>query len=134
MLTAITKFIKSLKEHDSKIFDQDINHDSIKITLAVFMNNIIHADGKTSRQEYKKILGFFQQEFNIDEMQTTDLFDSINNHIDEFHAHLDMLKEALADNQQAKSKILEHLNHLIICDGCEDIEYNVFDRIKTFIL
>jgi len=66
--------------------------------------------------------------------ETHELFESIMQNIDELEEHMATLNSLLADNLQTKAKILQHLNNIIICDGCVDVEYDVFETIKNSLL
>lgn len=128
------QLLKSLNENDSRIFDQDVNPDAIKLTMAILMNRIISADGKTTPPETKKKLDFFQQEFGLDKAQTDAVFKSINDDVKTIDVNIDALKEAIHNDLKAKAEILKHLNNLIVCDNCENIEYRVFDEIRESLL
>ncbi len=134
MLASLTQLLESLKAKDTKIFDKDINHELIKDTLAVLMTHIMLADNKITKKENEKILGFFQQEFNMSSEETHELFNSIVENIGEFEVYLDALNRTLANDLTAKSRIMQHLNSLIICDGCIDAEYHVFETIKNSLV
>ena len=134
MLTTILQLFKSLNENDSNIFDEGLNHDVIKETLAVLMVHITMADKKTTEKENEKLLGFFQQEFSMSSSETHDLFELIVHNSDEIEKHIDVLNNLLNDDIRTKAKVLQHLNHLIICDGCVDAEYLVFETIRDSLI
>ncbi len=134
MLTTILQLFKSLNENDSNIFDEDLNHDVIKETLAVLMVHITMADKKTTEKENEKLLGFFQQEFSMSSSETHDLFELIVHNSDEIEKHIDVLNNLLNDDIRTKAKVLQHLNNLIICDGCVDAEYLVFETIRDSLI
>jgi len=54
MLASLAKLLNSIKENDSTIFDEDINHDVIKEILAVLMVHVTMADKKTTEKENEK--------------------------------------------------------------------------------
>ena len=134
MLDSLKKLITNLQKNDSRIFDEDINHDAIKDTLAVLMVHVSMADKKTTQKENEKILGFFQQEFQMSASETHELFETVVKNIDELEKYLDRLNELLSKDIHAKAKVLQHLNNLIICDGCVDIEYDVFETIRVSLI
>lgn len=134
MLASLTQLLKSLKEDDSKIFDKEMNHDVVKDTLAVLMIHVMLADDKITEKENENILGFFQNEFNMSASQTRELFNSIVDNIGEFDMYLETLNKMLVKDISTKAKIMQHLNNLIICDGCLDVEYHVFEKIKSSLI
>ncbi len=134
MLASLAKLLKSLKENDSKIFDDEINHDAVKDTLAVLMMHVAMADKKTTEKENKKMVEFFQQEFNMNTEETHELFESVVENMNELEKYIDTLSNILANNIAVKARIMQHLNNLIICDGCVDEEYHVFETIKTSLI
>lgn len=116
------------------IFNQHSNKDAIKNILAVLMIAVINADQKVTQQEKKVIFDFFQLEFGIDEEKTIDLFSAVKYNNAEFNSSLTRLKAILDEDILAKAKALQHLNTIIICDGIVHEEYEVFDKIKEFLL
>ena len=134
MLASLVKLLKSLQDNDSKIFDEGINHDAIKDTLAVLMVHVSMADKKTTEKENEKMLGFFQEEFNMSVSETHELFEAVVENIDELEKYIDRLNHLLSNDLQAKAKVLKHLNSLIICDGCVDAEYDVFETIRISLI
>ena len=116
------------------MFNQHINKDAIKNTLAVLMIEVVNADKKVTSQERKKILDFFKLEFDMDENTTIDFFNLVKENDTEFNASLAELKSILVDDINARAKTLQHLNSVIICDGCVDEEYEVFESIRGFLL
>lgn len=134
MLASLARLLQSLKENDSRIFDEEINQDVIKSTVAVLMAHIIMADKKTTEKENEKVIGFFQQEFNMSTTETHALFESIVQNIDELEKYMDTLNDLLANDITTKARVLQHLNSIIICDGCVDAEYHVFEKIRDSLL
>ena len=134
MLGSLAKLLESLRADEVKIFDENINHDIVKDILAILMVHIIKADKKTTEKENEKILGFFQAEFNMTKSETHELFASVVEVIDELEMYTEKLNIVLADDLITKAKIIRHLNNLIICDGCTDEEYRVFETIRDALL
>ena len=66
--------------------------------------------------------------------ETHDLFESIIHNIDELDKHIDALNKLLSDDLVTKAKVLQHVNNIIICDGCVDAEYDVFEMIKNQLI
>ena len=134
MLTSLVKLLENLKKGDNKIFDESMNHDVIKNTLAVLMVHIIQADKQTTAQEQKKIVGFSKDEFEMTDTETKVLFESVVSNMPELEIYVEKLGTLLAEDRLIKAKIIGHLNNLIICDGCKDEEYHVFETIKNTLL
>ena len=134
MLASLAKLFEGLSQGDNKIFDESVNQDVVKVILAVLMVHIIEADKQTTMQEQKKILGFFQQEFEMTDEETKVLFESVVADEQELDTHVNTLNALLSEDKLTKAKIIGHLNHLIICDGCKDEEYMVFEAIKNSLL
>jgi uncharacterized tellurite resistance protein B-like protein len=116
------------------VFNQYSNKDAIKNILAVIMIAIVNADQKVTQQEKRKILDLFKLEFGIDEEETIDFFTAVEYNNTAFNSSLVNLKTLLNEDVMTKAKVLQHLNTLIICDGCVDEEYEVFDKIREFLL
>lgn len=116
------------------LFNQHKNKDAIKNILAILIIDVVNADGISSPKEQTTILKFYKQEFKMDETETIALFNSVEDNDPELLASLSKLKEIFNDEPTAKAKVLEHLNSVILCDGCTDAEYHIFEKIKTFLM
>lgn len=134
MLTMLTNLLKNLRENNTKLFADDSQHEMLKISLAVIMAHIILADGRVTKQEEKKVIDFFANEFDLDHEETNTLFQSIINRFSEFQEQMETLIRIIQNDIKTKALLLEHLNNLIICDGCTDSEYRVFETIRTAML
>jgi len=108
--------------------------DSIKNILALLMITVVNADNKVTAKEQAKILSFFKSEFEMNENETITLFDSIEENLEEFNIASQELNKILQNDMAAKAKALNYLNSIIICDGCEDIEFEVFEKIKNTLI
>ena len=115
------------------LFNQHKNKDAIKNILAILMINVVNADEKVSVKEQNKILDFFKNEFNMDKDTTIKLFDSVNHDDAAFNSSISELKIILNSDVVAKAKALSHLNSVICCDGCVDVEYDLFNNIKEIL-
>lgn len=116
------------------LFNHHSNKDAIKNILAVLMISVVNADKKSSAKEQKKILDFYRLEFGMNKDTTIDLFNSLAHDNAELNSSLVKLKDILQNDAEAKAKVLHHLNSVIICDGCVDEEYEVFEKIKSFLI
>jgi uncharacterized tellurite resistance protein B-like protein len=121
--------IKNLLSNDTKIFDQENNIVAIKDALAILICHVIIADGIVTKQERAKIFSFFKLEFQMKQEATEELFTSILDNMNEFEEHLDILTQAVKNSVHTRAEILRHLNNIIICDGCKDSEYDIFNKI-----
>jgi len=118
----------------SSTFTKYDEKDAIKNILALLMITVVNADKKVTAKEQAKILSFFKSEFEMNENETITLFDSIEENIEEFNKASKELNEILQNDIAAKAKALNYLNSIIICDGCEDIEFEVFEKIKNTLI
>lgn len=116
------------------LFNQHANKDAIKNILAILMINVVNADGESTLQEQKIILKFYKQEFGMDEDATINLFDSVEHEDPQLLASLAELEQIFNNDITAKAKVMQHLNSVILSDGCTDSEYKVFERIKNFLM
>ena len=129
MLSALD-FLKDLLSDKTDLFKTN-EEEKIKDTMAILISHIIMADGKVTKEENEKVFAFFQNEFALEEKETRVLFTSIMDNLHEFEAQLDILTSTIKNNLHIKSEILRHLNNIIICDGCKDREYDVFETIRV---
>ena len=119
---------------NSNKLDQHDNGDTIKNILAVLMISVVNADKKTTKDEQLKVLSFYKSEFGMSEEETITLFNSASSNEEEFNLSLMELKNLLSNDIQTKAKVLGHLNTLIICDGCVDEEYDLFEGIREYLI
>jgi len=119
---------------NQNLFNQSSNKDAIKNTLAVLLINIVNADNKISDKEQNKVIEFYNREFNMSREATITLFDSVKHDEGEFYSATNEIKDILQHDTIAKAKILQHLNEIIICDGCVDEEYSMFETIRSILL
>ena len=127
------EFLKDLLSNQTDIF-QTNDTQKIQNAMAILISHIIMADGKITQEENKKVLSFFQNEFNLEESETQKLFNAILDNLHEFQEHLDVLTQTIKSDSHAKHEILRHINNIIICDGCIDREYEVFEAIKASLM
>jgi len=123
--------LEFLKAQD--MFNRHENKDAIKNIIAGLMIRVVYADDKVSVKEQNKILSFFKSEFKMTEEDTMSYFNNIKAHEEELSELTLKLDEILANDTLAKSKTLHHLNSIIICDGCLDVEFEVFEKIKNYL-
>lgn len=106
----------------------------VKVALATLMCNIAHADNKITNLERDNVYSFFQHEFELSTQETKSLFAPLLEQTSVLDKEVEIITQALVDNMKLKAILLTHLNNLIICDGCKDIEYDVFSEIKNRFL
>jgi uncharacterized tellurite resistance protein B-like protein len=123
--------LEFLKSQD--MFNRHENKDAIKNIIAVLMIQVVNADDKVSTKEQDKVLNFFKLEFKMNEEETIKYFNNLKNNKEELDELVLRLDDILKNDTLAKSKILHHLNSIIICDGCLDVEFEVFEKIKKYL-
>ena len=116
------------------LFNQHTNKDAIKNILAVLMIVVVKADGKESEKERKNVLAFYKNEFNMDEEETITLFNSSSYDAAAYESALNEIQEIFKNDKVAKAKTLQHFNSVICCDGCVDVEYDVFEEIRKVLI
>ena len=107
--------------------------DKIKNILAVLIIKTVQADGKCTQEEQKKVLEFFSKEFNLNRDQALELLYKTDGNTQEYVTALTQLEEILNTDSSIKLKIMNYINNIIICDGCTDEEYDVFETIKIYL-
>ncbi|QSZ42214.1 hypothetical protein GJV85_08840 [Sulfurimonas aquatica] len=112
------------------VFDDYKNIDAIKNMLAVLLIKVILADEKKSIEEEKKLLEFYQQNFQMSVDEVVKLFIEVKNDNREFDLELQKLDSIFEQDHEVKSKILHYINSVIVCDGIVDKEYAIFEEIK----
>ena len=113
------------------LFNQHTNSDAIKNILAVLIISVVKADKKHSLAEQKTVLDFFKNEFKMNEELTLKYFNEVIHNSEEFDRAKEELNTILDTDITAKAKALQMLNDVIICDGCVDAEYVLFQKIQS---
>lgn len=126
-------FLKNLLDDESTIFQKD-NTQDIEMAVAILLSHVIMADGKVTIEESENIKKFYAKEFGLSNAQTQQLFNEIMDNMDEIGESIDTIKSALQNDKQALSEILKHINNLILCDGCIDKEYTLFEALRVFLM
>jgi len=118
---------------DSELLGLHENRDEIKNILAVLIIKTVLADGESTKKEQTKVLEFFRAEFNLSSEETVSLLNTTSYDDKEYTKALTRLEEILNEDDSIKLKIMNHINNIIICDGCADEEYEVFETIKIYL-
>jgi len=115
-------------------FDENKNKDALKNIIAVLMITVVNADNEHTVKEQNKVLEFYKNEFNMSKDETIDFFNSVKHEDKDVLAALESLQELFSSDIGTKAKVLHHLNSIILCDGCLDVEYEVFEKIKAYLI
>lgn len=115
-------------------FDEEKNKDALKNILAVLMITVVNADEANSIKEQNKVLEFYKNEFDMGKEETIHFFNSTKHENRDIVIALEKLKELFSSDVQTKTKVLHHLNSVILCDGCVDAEYDVFEQIRAYLV
>ena len=118
----------------SNLFDQHSNKKAIKNILAVLMIKVIYADTKITKKEQNAVLNFYKNEFGLNKEETIKIFNEVGHYETSFNEALLELQAILSGDSMAKAKALQHLNSIIICDGCTEEEYEIFEDIKSYLI
>lgn len=125
-------FLKNLLKDESTIFESDQTQ-KIEIAMAILLSHVIMADGKVTMQESENIKQFYAKEFGLSSSQTHKIFREIEDNMNEIGESIDAIKEALKNDPASLAEILKHMNNLILCDGCVDREYALFETLRVFL-
>ena len=128
----ISDFLKNLLKGDNAIFETDITRE-IEVAMAILLSHVIIADGKVSQQESENIKRFYAKEFKLTSTQTYKLFHEVEDNMDEIGESIDTIKTALKNDPASLAEILRHINNLILCDGCVNREYALFETLRVFL-
>ena len=118
---------------DAQLFGLHANSDEIKNILAVLIIKTVLSDGKSTKQEQAKVIEFFDKEFNLNKDETVTLLNTTEYMSNEYTNALTRLEEILKEDNSIAPKIMTYINNIIICDGCADEEYEVFETIKIYL-
>ena len=119
---------------DKTTFDEKHNKNALKNIIAVLMITVVNADNVHTLKEQNRVLEFYKNEFNMSREETISFFNSVKHENKDIVTALENLQVYFSSNIGIKAKILHHLNSVIICDGCVDAEYEVFEQIKAYLL
>lgn len=100
-------------------------------SIACVVSAVISSDEQVSNKERERAVEFFEREFGLDTESAKELLASGRRMVDRFDEHLRAVKAALQDNEKEAARFLAFLNSSIACDGVDDREYVLFDRVKS---
>ncbi len=100
-------------------------------SFACVISALIASDESVSAKERSHFIEFFEREFGLDTASAKSLMASGRSDADKFDEHLAALKQALSDNKKESARFMHFLNTCIVCDGVDDREYEIFDKIKS---
>ncbi len=103
----------------------------LKESVGTLLAHIIKIDNRDVVKEAPLFCEIMGQNFdcNPDEAETF-LYAMMNKEYD-LDKHVDIINEALCEDQLSKFHLLEQLNHIIISDTISEEDYKVFEDIKT---
>jgi uncharacterized tellurite resistance protein B-like protein len=99
--------------------------------MACVISAVISSDEKVSNKERERAAEFFVREFGKDKASAEALLVSGRKMVDRFEEHLGAVKAALQDNPKEAARFMAFLNTCIVCDGVDDREYVLFERVKS---
>jgi uncharacterized tellurite resistance protein B-like protein len=100
-------------------------------SFACVISALIASDEKVTSKEHSHVVEFFDSEFGIDQAGAEALIAAGRNDIEKLDEHIALLKGALQDHGNAGIRFMRFLNTCIACDGVDNREYEIFDKIKA---
>ncbi|BCD67494.1 TerB family tellurite resistance protein [Nitratiruptor sp. YY09-18] len=96
---------------------------------ANILGKMINMDGTVSEREKKKFFNFFEREFQLNQSRINDLFEQALRQ-DDISDDILIIKEFLAKLPMQKTRLMMYINEIIISDGIQNKEYELFDKIR----
>ena len=134
MIDTIREYAAILMASDTAKLSKLTDESASIFPIAVIMHHIVQTDVRLSKEESTALIRFFKEEFALEEDETFELFDTVAEIGEPLFAQLKELKGTVYKNSVVKVNIFKHLNNLIICDGCENSEYRVFEKVKAVLM
>jgi uncharacterized tellurite resistance protein B-like protein len=102
----------------------------IKQSVATLLAHIIKMDDRDAEKEAPLFCSLMKQDFDCDpEEAKAYLHKAIVEDYD-LDEHLNIINEALCNDQLSKMHIMEQFNHIIYSDTFTDEDYEEFERIR----
>ncbi len=133
MIKTIQEYAKIIMAEDIDGYENEMDAHATMFPIAVVMHHIMVADGIISEKERNLVVHYFQKEFALDEGETYALFDAVAELGEPLFTHLKSIRSKIDVKPAITASIFKHLNDLIICDGCEDSEYKVFEKARAVL-
>lgn len=106
---------------------------AIKESFAMLLAHIIKIDNRVTQKEVKLFCSLMKQDFGCNQEEAFEFLKNAvieENNIDNY---IDIINNALKDENFNKMHILEQLNHMIYTDSISSEEYAVFEKIKKIL-
>jgi uncharacterized tellurite resistance protein B-like protein len=102
----------------------------IKQSVATLLAHMIKMDNRDVEKEAPLFCKMMKQDFDCDPEEAKMFLHKAITEKYDLDEHLNVINEALCNDQLSKMHIMEQLNHIIYSDTFTDRDYEEFDRIK----
>lgn len=103
----------------------------IKKSVATLLAHIIKIDKRDLDKEAPLFCRLLGDDFGCDDSEAREILKETIEEEYNLDEHIDIINDALQDDQLSKMHILEQLNHVIYSDKIESHDYEVFEKIKN---
>jgi len=105
----------------------------IKKSVATLLVHIIKLDNRDIDKESPLFCQLMNQDFDCSSKEAKEFLYNIMKEDYNIEEHVKFIRDALADDNYTKYKILEQLNHIIYSDNIVDNDYKEFEKIKNIL-
>lgn len=124
MFESLKHWFENLQK-ESKLFDHP-EAELIHVALASLLYRIISADEFESAKEKQKFKLILSEEFDLTDIQISELFDRAKNLKSDLKTDLDTIQEYLKKKPSLRMSLMNKLNQLICIDGVRTNEIEIF--------
>jgi len=103
---------------------------SIKKSVATLLAHIIKMNNRDIEKGAPLFCKLMQQDFDCDPNEAKAFLSQAMNEEYNLDKHLEIINNALCNDQLSKMHIMEQFNHIIYADTFTDKDYEEFERIK----
>ena len=106
---------------------------TIKKSVAILLAHIIKLDGRDPEKGAPLFCRLMKQDFNCDPVEAEAFLRQAMNEEYDLEKHLEIINDALCNDQLSKMHIMGQFNHIIYSDKITDKDYEEFERIKNIL-
>ncbi len=103
---------------------------TIKKSVAILLAHIIKIDERDLEREEPLFCKLLASDFNCDEDESKRILQGVLTEEYDLDEHINIINNALKDDELSKMYILKQFNHIIYSDKIEPKDYEEFERVK----
>lgn len=113
------------------MFQKYKDNDKLKMLVSILLCHIIDADDVKSEKEMNKFHEIFESQFQISKDESMVIYQETVKLNFDLISDIEKIEKELASDTIRKAKVMKILNEMILSDGIDNREYEVFEIIRN---